>query len=69
MESTLRFRLTQDFLDECKRYDLRFSCEFCVYFDIVSQQCAHGYPNDEHRLEVLSQKGVDLVFCKEFEII
>ncbi len=50
---------------EAARYDLRFACPNCAYFDELAQRCAEGYPIDEHRETELSRR--EILFCKLFE--
>lgn len=68
MEPKVRFTLTQAFLVERVRYELRFTCEYCVHHNPETFSCVHGYPNDEHIESSLDRKGSELVFCKEFEL-
>lgn len=52
---------------EAAELSLRFGCEHCALFDVVSARCSHGYPIEPHhgvRLELVDE----LVFCKEFEL-
>lgn len=54
-------------LAEAQTFELRFSCEHCVYFDAVRERCSEGFPNHEHRSATLSGRAV-VVFCKSFEL-
>ena len=56
------------FREERRRFALRFTCEDCALFDPERASCAHGYPTEEHRVERYDHPGVDLVFCKDFEL-
>jgi hypothetical protein len=56
------------FREERARFALRFTCEDCALFDPEHASCAHGYPTEEHRAARYEQPGVDLVFCKDFEL-
>ncbi len=76
----MRQRALPRFESERTRFVLRFTCEYCAYFDPSDERCAHGYPNAEHReqrycaghsasLGAPDELGVGvLVFCKEFEL-
>ncbi len=69
------------FVEEQRRYALRFTCEHCTYFDVTLERCMHGYPNAEHRTsrydagsaqgesEVAESPDAQLIFCKEFELM
>jgi hypothetical protein len=37
------------FRAERVRFELRFTCEHCTYFDPERERCTHGYPTAEHR--------------------
>ena len=67
----MRRPMTQDFRDQWKRYDLRFCCEDCVHhMDRDGGQCAHAWPQTEHRLEYYEAADCpEVVFCKEFELL
>lgn len=67
--SALHGPITQTFLDEVERYQLRFLCEDCAFFDSDSELCAHGYPNQAHSKEYFENSlGKVLIFCREFEM-
>ena len=66
----MRLPMSQEFRDQWRRYDLRFCCEDCVHLDLQTQKCAHGWPDQEHRVAYYEdQKCEELVFCKEFELL
>lgn len=52
---------------ERTKYNLRFECDDCTYFDSATQSCVHGYPTLEHRAQTDDTGRRLLVFCKEFE--
>lgn len=52
---------------EADRYDLRFTCEDCAWFDAEGGTCSHAYPNEAHRGVDLGEARV-VAFCKEFEL-
>jgi hypothetical protein len=56
------------FREERRRFALRFTCEDCAQFDPEREQCAHGFPTDEHRLAHYEQPDADIVFCKDFDL-
>jgi hypothetical protein len=57
-----------DFAAQRERLALRFTCEDCALFDPEREACAHGFPTDEHRQKHYAKPGVELVFCKDFEL-
>ena len=60
----MRSPVTLQFLEEVRRFDLRFACDDCAHFE--PERCLHGYPLGERRARVLSV-GDHVEFCKEFE--
>lgn len=62
--------ITQDFLDEAQRFNLRFCCEDCALFNHDTEVCTYQYPNQRHRHAYFEQNalGKILIFCREFEI-
>jgi hypothetical protein len=62
-------RVDPEFVEESRRFRLRFTCDACVHFDGDRGQCSHGYPTAPHRGIEPSQDGhAQVVFCKEFEL-
>jgi len=62
--------MSQEFREQWQRYDLRFCCEDCVHLDRATDQCAHDWPQKEHRLAYYEDEACEeLVFCKEFELL
>jgi hypothetical protein len=55
------------FLNEVRRFELRFTCESCAHYDPELRTCGNGYPVEPHRERPLALLG-DWVFCKEFEL-
>jgi len=55
------------FDEEAERFRLAFTCEECGNFDPLNGDCAHEWPNGEHRRERLAGANGEIVFCKEFE--
>ena len=62
----MKTRVTLRFLDEARRFDLRYACDDCAHFEAVEGACAHGYPLGERRARALREDD-ELSFCKEFE--
>ena len=65
----MRQRALPSFHSERERFALRFTCEDCTYFRSEDERCMHGYPNAEHRASRAGPEQVELVFCKEFELV
>jgi len=63
----MRTRVGPQFREEATRYDLRFTCEWCVHYDGNGETCSNGYPTEAHRQRDLN--AIDwLSFCKLFEL-
>jgi hypothetical protein len=68
----MRLPADAGFWRELARFDLRFCCEDCTFFDPRSERCAHGWPNAEHRrghYRVEPDPPAEVTYCKEFELI
>lgn len=61
----MRTRIDATLRDEASRYGLRFACEDCAHFVAERAACAHGYPPGPR---LTAMDGVEIVFCKEFEL-
>ncbi|HAA55914.1 MAG TPA: hypothetical protein DCE42_14215 [Myxococcales bacterium] len=68
--SSMHDPITQAFLDQAEKYNLRYLCEDCVYFDDVEDDCVHRYPTAPHRKAYIEDKPLEkmLIFCREFDI-
>ena len=53
--------------NEAVRFEFRFSCQHCTYFNEDERTCSEGYPNEDHLSPELSSRSV-LLFCKSFEL-
>ncbi len=80
----MRFALTEQLLDEARRFGLRSACRDCLYWRAPTPPrdaaparaggCLHGWP--EHGqgrwpLDAVGDDGAaptEAVFCKEFEL-
>jgi hypothetical protein len=59
------------FEDEAARFQLRFTCEDCGYFDEARERCKHDWPTKLHRrarYQGPPAPSDEVVFCKEFEL-
>ena len=66
----MRLPMTDLFREEWKRWDLKFCCEDCGHLDPVTQRCAHGWPDREHRVAYYQDADCEeVIFCKEFELL
>lgn len=57
------------FDEEAERFQLRFTCEDCGWFDARADACAHEWPTALHRRTRYREATADVVFCKEFELM
>jgi hypothetical protein len=64
----LRLPYDPRFQEQRAKYELRFTCEHCALFDAEKEQCAHGFPTEEHRLAFYAQPGGEIVICKDFQL-
>jgi hypothetical protein len=57
------------FVDEAKRYNLKFRCQDCIHLNTANMKCSFEYPNDDllHLDEYVNEKG-EFIFCKYFEL-
>lgn len=56
------------FHEQRERFALRFTCEHCALFDAELEQCAHGFPTEEHRLAFYLRPGAPIIICKDFQL-
>lgn len=70
----MKFALTQELIEEAKRFELRMACRDCFYWMPAREECAHGWPDEGQRrwpLDVRAADGslpAEVSFCKEFEL-
>jgi hypothetical protein len=70
----MRFPLTEDFLAEAERFQLRSACRDCRHEEPDTGACRLGWPNQDQRRWPLDAPGPDgarpavVDFCKEFEL-
>jgi hypothetical protein len=68
----LKFALTEQLLDEARRFELRSACRDCFFWRI--DHCAHDWPDEGQRRWPLDAPNPDgsrpteAAFCKEFEL-
>ena len=68
--SSMHDPITPEFLDQAEKFNLRFLCEDCVYFDDENDICVHLYPTAPHRKAYFADRPLEkmLIFCREFDI-
>jgi radical SAM protein with 4Fe4S-binding SPASM domain len=70
----VRFALTEQLLDEVRRFELRSACRDCFYWRAAHGGCAHDWPDEGQRRWPLDAPNADgtrpteVAFCKEFEL-
>jgi hypothetical protein len=70
----VKFALTEQLLDEARRFELRSACRDCFYWRPGRDACAHDWPDEGQRrwpLDAPSADGsrpAEVAFCKEFEL-
>lgn len=71
----MKFPLTQQLIDEAKKFNLRSACGDCFYWDAKRERCKHDWPDEGQRrwpLDAIDpltgETPKSVAFCKEFEI-
>lgn len=71
----MRFPLTEQLIEEAKRFGLRSSCRHCFYWIEKHDKCAHDWPDEGQRRwpldapdPVTGERPTEAAFCKEFEL-
>ena len=70
----MKFPLTEQLLDEARRFELRSACRDCFFWDERRGECRHGWPDEGQRRWPLDAPDPDgtrpteAAFCKEFEL-
>ena len=68
----MKFPLTQQLIEEARRFELRSACCHCFYWR--ETRCAHDWPDEGQRRWPLDAPNADgstpteVAFCKEFEL-
>lgn len=69
----MRFPLTEQLIDEAKRFELRSACCHCFFWR--GDECAHGWPDIGQRRwpidapdPATGERPAEVAFCKEFEL-
>ena len=71
----MKFPLTQQLIDEARKFNLRSACRDCFYWSTAREQCRHDWPDEGQRRWPLDAKDPEtgetpseVAFCKEFEL-
>ena len=70
----MKFPLTEQLLEEARRFELRSACRDCFYWSERRGECWHGWPDEGQRRWPLDAPDADgerptaAAFCKEFEL-
>lgn len=69
----MQFPLTEQLIEEARRFNLKSACGDCFYFRGGS--CAHGWPDEGQGRSpidapdpVTGARPTTVAFCKEFEL-
>ena len=72
----MKFPLTEQLLEEARRFELRSACRDCFFFRAEGgiERCAHDWPDEGQGRWPLDAPNPDgtrpteVAFCKEFEL-
>lgn len=71
----MKFPLTDQLLEEARRFSLRSACRDCFYWDASRNACWHDWPDEGQRRWPLDapdpatgERPTEVAFCKEFEL-
>jgi hypothetical protein len=71
----MKFPLTEQLLDEARRFELRSACRDCFFWSEPRAACWHDWPDDGQRRWPLDapdpatgERPTAVAFCKEFEL-
>jgi hypothetical protein len=70
----MKFPLTEQLLEEARRFELRSACRDCFYWSERRGECWHGWPDEGQRRWPLDapdeggERPTTVAFCKEFEL-
>jgi hypothetical protein len=69
----VKFPLTEQLLEEARRFELRSACRDCFFWSERRGECWHGWPDEGQRRWPLDapepggERPTTAAFCKEFE--
>ena len=70
----MKFPLTEQLIDEARRFELRSACRDCFFWSERRGACWHDWPDEGQRrwpLDAPNEDGTrptEVAFCKEFEL-
>jgi hypothetical protein len=71
----VKFALTQQLIDEARRFELRSACCHCAFWSARRDACGHDWPDEGQRRWPLDapdpatgELPSEVAFCKEFEL-
>ena len=71
----MKFQLTEQLLEEARRFELRSACRDCFFWSEADGACAHDWPDEGQRRWPLDAPDPEtgarpehVAFCKEFEL-
>ena len=71
----MKFPLTDQLIEEARRFELRSACCHCFFWRPAEARCAHDWPDEGQRRwpldapdPVTGEKPTHVAFCKEFEL-
>ena len=71
----MKFPLTQQLIDEAKKFELRSACRDCFFWLEKQGECMHEWPDEGQRRwpldapdPVTGETPTEVAFCKEFEL-
>ena len=71
----MKFPLTEQLIEEARKFELRSACCDCFFWIPAKTACAHEWPDDGQRRwpldapdPVTGERPTEVAFCKEFEL-
>lgn len=71
----MKFPLTEQLIDEARRFELRSACRDCFFWHERAGACWHDWPDEGQRRWPLDApdpetgaRPTEVAFCKEFEL-
>ncbi|MGN6108880.1 MAG: hypothetical protein ACTHU0_27490 [Kofleriaceae bacterium] len=70
----MKFPLTEQLVEEARRFELRSACRDCFFWSERRAACWHDWPDEGQRrwpLDAPDAQGnrpTEVAFCKEFEL-
>ncbi|HVK88999.1 MAG TPA: hypothetical protein VM513_32990 [Kofleriaceae bacterium] len=71
----MKFPLTEQLIEEARRFELRSACRHCFFWSERRGACWHEWPDEGQRRwpldaqdPVTGERPTEVAFCKEFEL-